>query len=479
MKTIQTGTRHQNFSSLSKVLGRLDILSLSFGAMIGWGWVVLTGEMIVLAGTLGAALAFACGSVMVILIGLLYAELTSALPRAGGELTFTYVGIGPTGSYACSWMLVLAYMTVVAFEVVSLPTVIGYLTNGLSHGYLYSIAGSKIYLSWVAVGFLGTIGIGIINFFGVRMSSFVQGVAAATLLLIGLSFFVPGNIFGDLSNLEPKFTTSEGFLRVLIMTPFFFLGFDVIPQISEEIALPFRTVGRFVLLAIICAASWYILVMWTVGLTLDETARINSELVTADAMAHLYSQSWGTRALIFGGLLGILTSWKAFFLGASRLLYAMARGGMLPPVFARLHPRYKSPVAVILLLTSLSLSAPFFGRQVLVWLVNSGGLATVLSYFFVTVSFIRIRKLYPNLKRPYRVFSPHVIGPLATTATIIFICLYLPGSPSALVWPQEWAIILLWIVLGIFLFSIARKQNTTFNNPNQRIQILGEYADKL
>ena len=216
------------------------------------------------------------------------------------------------------------------------------------------------------------------------------------------------------------------------MTPFLFLGFDVIPQVAEEIKIPFRTVGKLILVSIVMSMSWYAVVQWTVGLNLDASARETSELATADAMAAVYESPWGARALIFGGLLGIITSWNAFFIGASRLLFAMARGGMLPAVFARLHPRYESPVAVIILLSAISTVAPWFGRQVLVWLVDAGSLATVLGYFLVTVSFLRLRKRYPNLERPYQVPAPRLVGSLALLATLFFILLYLPGSPSAL-----------------------------------------------
>jgi APA family basic amino acid/polyamine antiporter len=363
---------------LRRILGRRDVLALAFGAMIGWGWVVLSGEMTTRAGTVGSALAFLVGAFMVLLVGLTYAELTSALSRAGGELAFTFAGIGPRAAFVCAWALVLAYMTVVAFEVVSLPTVVGYVVPGLSSGYLYTVAGWDVHLPWILVGISGALSIALVNYFGIRMSTFVQGAAAITLFVVGLAFFIPGNIRGDTANLAPAFISVEGFFRVVIMTPFFFLGFDVIPQVAEEINIPFRAVGKLILLSIVMAMSWYVLVQWTVGLNLDAAARASSDLVTADAMASVYRSPWGARALVFGGLLGIITSWNAFFIGASRLLFAMARGGMLPAVFAKLHPRYESPVAVIVLLTGISSLAPFFGRQVLVWLVDSGGLATVV-----------------------------------------------------------------------------------------------------
>lgn len=459
--------------ALTKILGRHDVVALAFGAMIGWGWVVLSGEMTTRAGTIGSALAFVVGAIMVLLVGLTYAELTSALSRAGGELAFTFAGIGPGAAYICGWALVLAYMTVVAFEVVSLPTVVGYVATDLRTGYLYTVAGWDVHWPWVLVGIAGAVVIGIVNYFGIRMSSFLQGAAATTLFVVGLALFIPGILRGHAVNLTPRFVSVEGFFRVVIMTPFLFLGFDVIPQVAEEIKIPFRAVGRLILVSIVMAMSWYVLVQWTVGLNLDASARASSELVTADAMSAVYRSEWGARALIFGGILGILTSWNAFFIGASRLLFAMARGGMLPSVFARLHPRYESPVAVIVLLTGMSSFAPFFGRQVLVWLVDAGGLATVLGYFLVTVSFLRLQKQHPGLERPYRTPAPKLVGTLALIATVSFILLYLPGSPSALVWPEEWLIVLGWAALGLLFYL------SSPGNADQAEAILGPYAKKL
>lgn len=84
-------------------------------------------------------------------------------------------------SFVCGWALVLAYVTVVAFEVVSLPTVLGYVFDGLDSGKLYTVAGWDVHLAWVAVGIVGALAIGVVNYFGLRISSFIQGAAATTL----------------------------------------------------------------------------------------------------------------------------------------------------------------------------------------------------------------------------------------------------------------------------------------------------------
>lgn len=465
---------------LRKILGRRDVLALAFGAMVGWGWVVLAGEMIDKAGTLGSALAFVAGAGMVLFVGLTYAELTSAISRAGGELGFTYAGIGPWGAYICGWTLILAYLSVCAFEAVALPTVVGYLFPGFEVGYLYSIAGWDVYLSWVAVGVGGALAIGVINYFGVRFASFLQWSAALSLFLVGLAFFIPGNIGGDTSNLAPLFTGWGGFFQVLIMTPFLFLGFDVIPQIAEEIDLPYQAVGKLILVSILIAVGWYVLVQWTVGLNLDQAQLINRELAPADAMSEVYGSEWAGRFLVVGGLLGIITSWNAFFIGASRLFFAMSRGRMLPPIFSRLHPRHESPVAVVVLVTAITVLAPFFGRQALVWLVDAGGLAVVTGYMLVTVSYLRIHRRFPDLDRPYRAPAPRVTGTLALLITLFFIFLYLPGSPSALIWPMEWIIIITWAALGLaFSWGVRNRMRKAGGQSEQAKQILGPYADKL
>ena len=459
-----------------KILGRRDVLAIAFGAMVGWSWVVLAGEMIVRAGTLGSILAFAAGAVMVWLVGLTYAELTAALSRAGGEISFAFVGLGPLGAFVCGWTLVLAYVAVCAFEAVALPTVVSYLVPGFEVGYLYTVAGWDVHLSWVLVGVGGALATGLVNYFGIRFAAFAQTVAAGGLLLVGIAFFVPGVVRGDTANLVPYVTSWEGVLSVVIMTPFLFVGFDVIPQIAEDIDIPLKAVGRIIILSIVMALGWYGLVQWTVGVSLPAEGLATRALPTADAMTAVYGSPWAGRVLVLGGLLGIVTCWNAFFIGASRLLFAMARGGMLPPVFARLHPRHGSPVAVVAALTLVTAAAPWVGRPALVWLVDAGSLATVVAYLLVAVSFLVIRRRHPGLPRPYRTPAPAVVGWLAVLTTGFFILLYLPGSPSALAWPEEWVIVLLWMGLGLGVARGMRRRVGAMTQGRQARLILGDYA---
>ena len=122
-------------SKFSKVLGSSDIIATAFGAMIGWGWVVSSGEWIQTAGVLGTVFSFLIGGLMIFFVGLTYAELTTALPQCGGEHVFSYRALGSTGSFVCSWALVLSYVGVVCFEACALPTIIQYIYPPFLQGY--------------------------------------------------------------------------------------------------------------------------------------------------------------------------------------------------------------------------------------------------------------------------------------------------------------------------------------------------------
>src|SRR5699024_9730834 len=141
---------------------------------------------------------------------------------------------------------------------------------------------------------------------------------------------------GEVSNMEPLFTPgTAGFFTVLIAIPFLFIGFDVIPQSAEEVNVAARKVGRLVMISVAMATAWYIMVVATrpSALGVDELAKTYSAV--ADAFGTLFSSQLMANILIAGGIAGILTSWNSLLLGACRLVYSMARTGMLPAWFAK------------------------------------------------------------------------------------------------------------------------------------------------
>ncbi len=439
-----------------RVLGRKEVLALAFGAMIGWSWVVLSGTWIYSAGTVGAILAFLFGGLVMLVIGLTYAELASALPFAGGEHVYSHRALGTGASFICTWAIILGYVSVATFEAVALPTVLDSLIPGLDKVFLWQVAGWNVYLTWVLTGVTGTVVITILNIRGVRMAAIVQSAVVLVILIAGILFVSGALLAGDAINMQPLIKEGvSGITLVLVMVPFLFVGFDTIPQAAEEIDLPFKDIGSVLMVSVLMAIAWYSLIVLGVGLVLDQAALGSAgDVVTAEAGARIYGE-FGSTILLLAGLAGIITSWNAFIIGGSRAIYALAQSGLLPSFLGTLHPQYRTPRNAILLIGALSAIGPFFGRPVLEWLVNAGGLGIVVAYAMVALSFLVLRRKEPNLDRPYKVPFGYMVGSTALILSIGLGILYLPGSPSALQWPEEWLIVITWSVLGILLFALS------------------------
>ena len=446
----------ENEQKLLKILGNRDVLTLAFGAMIGWGWVVTAGLWITGAGSLGAILAFAIGGLMVIFVGLTYAELASALPLAGGEHVYSFKAMGRMASFITTWAIILGYVSVVAFEAVALPTVFEYLIPNYSQGYLYTIAEWDVTLTWAGVGILGSILIAWVNYRGIKFSTSIMFILTLLIIIAGILLITGSTIGGSTQNMEPLFDNGmAGLLTVLIMTPFMFVGFDVIPQSAEEINLPQKRIGQLLIFSVVLAIVWYVSVIFGVSRILTPAELNESTLVTADAMGKAFGGSqMMSNILVLGGIGGILTSWIGFYVGGSRAIYALANAGMLPKSLGELHPRYKTPHKAILLITFLSTAAPLLGRPALVWFVDAGGLGLVVAWLMVAISFIILRKKDPEMKRPFKLPGGTTLGWVAAVMAGGIATLYMPGMPSALGGP-EWIIIGVWSVLGIILYNVS------------------------
>ncbi len=455
--------------SFVRVMRRRDVFVLAFGAMIGWSWIALSGNWIDAAGSLGAILAFVAGGLAVTLVGLTYAELAAAMPRAGGEHVYSYRALGRTASFWCTWAILLAYMSVIAFEAVALPTVIEHLFPDYRQGHLWTIAGSDVDFTWLLVAFVATIAMTMINIIGIEVAALVQLLITLLIVLAAMVLVVGAGISGEPGYIQPLFVDgAEGMLSVLVVVPMMLVGFDVIPQAAEEIDLPRADIGTTLVLAIVVAVIFYVVVIGCVAMGLATVECADSAVPTAAAASALLGRTWGGQVVVIGGIGGIVTAWNAFIIGASRALYALARAGQLPAVLGRIHSRYHTPYCAILLIGGLSLIAPLCGRQTMVWLVNAGSFGVIVAYAFVALSFLVLRHKEPSLIRPYRVRYGFVVGSLALVLSLGIMLLFFPYSPAALAWPNEWAIVLGWCLFGIILTLLARRDGNESPNGARR-----------
>ena len=436
----------------AKVLKTPEVIALAFGAMIGWSWVLLTGVWLTAAGTIGTLIAFCVGGLAVTLIGLTYSELASAMPKAGGEHIYTERALGSRWSFVCTWALLFSYVNVCMFEAVALPSAVEYLFPDIRLGTLWNVLGSDVDLGFILIGIGATALVTWVNYLGIRTAAILQAVVTGLIVITGVLFISGAIAFGEASNAQPWIATPvSGILIVLIMVPSMLIGFDVIPQSAEEIDLPPNKIGRLLIFSVACAVAWYIAIAMAVGFGLNADALATTKMATADAASALWSSSWAGSLLVLGGIGGILTSWNAFIIGASRVLFALAESGHVPKVFAKLHPKYKTPYVGILAIGALTMVAPLFGRTILVWLVNSGSFAVTVAFVFVALSFLVLRKTEPDMPRPFKVSHPNLVGYGGVIMSLGLLSAFFPWSASALAWPEEWMTILVWSVIGALL----------------------------
>ena len=460
---------NQKKSDFDKVFSAWDILVIAFGAMIGWGWVVSSGGWIEKGGVIGAAIGFVLGGIMIFFVGLTYAELTAAMPQCGGEHVFSHRAMGATGSFVCTWAIVLGYVSVACFEACAFPTILTYLWPGFLKGYLYTVAGFDIYASWLAVAIIVAFLITVINIIGAKTAAILQTILTVIIGGAGILLIVASVINGDPSNLnEQMFVgTSTGsmiknIISVAVVTPFYFIGFDVIPQAAEEINVPLKKIGKMLILSVVMAVVFYALVIVAVGLVMTPDAIVASQqatgLVTADAMAAAFGTSAMAKVIIVGGMCGIITSWNSFMIGGSRAMYSMAESYMIPKFFAKLHPKFKTPINSLYLIGLLTMIAPFAGRKMLVWISDAGNFGCCMAYCMVAISFVILRKKAPQMDRPYRVPGYKFVGAMAILMSGLMVAMYcIPGSGATLV-AQEWIVVGGWSLLGVVFFVVCKRK---------------------
>lgn len=453
----------KNKKKLNKELNTIDVLVVAFGAMIGWGWVISSGGWIQKAGVLGTILAFILGGLMIYFVGLVYAELTTTYPKNGGAKVFSQQAFGKVMSFICTWSIVLSYIGVVCFEACSFPTIIQYIFPGFLKGHLYTISGFDVYITWLLTAIISTIFITYINIRGIKTAAFLQKVLTFIIAIVGIILIFASIINGNLSNLENQYFVGDelneiltNVLSVSIVAPFFLFGFDVIPQAAEEINVPLKKLGKLIVLSITLAVAFYGLIVLSIGYGMNykeiNFSINNTGLVAADAMSKLFNNNLMAKILILGGLCGIVTSWNSFLIGGSRALQALSDSYMIPILFRKRHKKYNTPYVSLTLIGFLSIISLFFGRQMLIWISNCASFACCVTYFIVSLSFLKLRKIHPNIEKPYKIKHYRVVGISATMLSGFLCIIYLLPGTSCSITKQEMIIIALWCITGLMFF---------------------------
>ncbi len=471
-------------AGLERRLGRFGFFALAFGSMIGVGWVTAIGSWLTQAGPLGTALAFLVGGALMMCIGLCYAEATPMLPVAGGEVAYAYAASGVRASFVVGWLLAFGYISVSAFEAISVGRVAGFLFPGLDSIALYEIGGQPVHLPHLILAFTCTALITGLHYIGVRWVAVVQSALTIGFVALIILFVGAGLVAGDPSHAQPLLARSgggalAGILAVLVTVPFWFVGFDTIPQGAEEAesALPPRLLGVLILSSIVGATAFYVLLVTSVSMVGPWQAIVASDLPAASAFEAAFQSIAWRNLILVAALVGLFTSWNGFFLAGSRVLFSLGRGRIIPGVFGQTHERHGTPHVAVLFTGAVTLVAPLLGRDALLAFVNVGSFCIAAAFLGVALSVLGLRRVRPDLERPYRIPGGALVPVTAATGSLAMLAaMIVPGSPAALVWPRELALLVGILVLGAAFWIAAARVRRETGEATRAWLILEEHA---
>ena len=260
----------------------------------------------------------------------------------------------------------------------------------------------------------------------------------------------------DWSNLEPGFPDGrrwwKGVFSIVAMAPWAFIGFDCIPQSAEEYNFSHKKSTGIMISAILVAAILYIAVCAVTAVGLKPWQELLADR-TNWPTGHVVRNTLGLTGLTVLGVAmfcAVVSGMNAFYISTSRLMYAMANEGSLPKWFAKLSPKYGTPKNAIVFTMCASLFAPWFGREILLWIVDMTSVGAAIVFAYTTASAAIIARKKGDRRQMW-------IGWLGCIFSLFFLSLLtVPGMPGYLSF-QSRVVLFAWIAIGVVFYLIIRK----------------------
>jgi amino acid transporter len=203
---------------------------------------------------------------------------------------------------------------------------------------------------------------------------------------------------------------------------------------------------------------------------------LGHDLLTAKAFEIAFGSDLLVKGILIAILIGLLTSWNGFFLAGSRVLFAMGRGRIISPQLGETHKKFGTPYKAVLFTGIVTFAAAFLGRGAMIAFVDVGSFCIAAAFLGVSFSFLKLKKSFPDLERPYVAPGGKVIGYFSIIgSTLVLLAITLPGSPAALKWPLEWAILIALSVLGLIVWTISKKSRSTTSKEERDYLILERF----
>lgn len=442
-------------SGLKRCLSAFDLTLLGIGAIIGTGIFVLTG--IAAANQAGPAvvLSFVIAGVACAFAALSYAELAASLGGCGSAYGYSYSAFGEFIAWMIGWTLLLEYGMSVAAVANGWS---GYFANALSsmglelpkaisahpeNGGIVNLPAVLVILFLMALLIVGVKESARLNavMVAVKLATIAVFLLAATgeIDTANWSPFMPFGWFERTAGGE-----TVGVLAGASLVFFAYIGFDAVTTAAEEAHNPQRDLPIGILAALAICTVVYIAVSGVLtGVVSYRELGVSSPV--AAALLSL-GHRWASGLVAVGVIAGLVTVMLVLYYGLTRIIFAMARDGLLPPFFGEINPRTQTPVKTIV--TVGLLCALFAGVLPLGKLAQLVNIGTLFAFVMVCVGVILLRRTQPDLPRPFRLPWNPVI-PLLGALFCGALMLFLPG--------HTWSRFTGWLLAGIafyFVYSI-------------------------
>ena len=229
------------------------------------------------------------------------------------------------------------------------------------------------------------------------------------------------------------------------------------------------------LASIAAAAAFYALLILSAAMAMPWEKVTKLPFPAIGAFAAALHSDIGARAVLLAGLVGLLATWNALFIAASRLLYALARAGMIRHEFAQVGVRSGVPIVSVIGVGLLSGAGVFLGRSALLPIISVDAGCFMLIYALVAYAVIRMRRLEPDRHRPYRMPGGAITatGALVATLSMFIESMYLAWEGRVTSVPIEWQILLGWMMLGLLSWALAAPTRAAVTQAEQRRLIMG------
>ncbi len=459
-----TASGGPTMGTLAKTIGTGGFFALSFGSIVGSGWVLVLGEWLKAAGPGGAIIGFAAGGLLMILMAGAYAELASRFPRAGGEFVYILEGLGPRTAFLMGWLLTLSFVAFTAFEAIALAWFIETLIPPIRGSAVYAILGQEIHVSALVLGLGGAAFFTVLNYVGSQHAILFQRVVTYAFIACAIGLIAAGLIFGNPANIRPLFEARSGrswltgVFWIFATSMVFLNGFQSAVYAIEERAVGIgvgKVVGAMIA-GVGAAALFYCLLILSASSAAPWQSLVERDLPSAAAFGALTRSGILSTVVLVVAAISLLKTWNAMHLSAARLILAQARLGFLPTRLSKVHPIHGTPSAAVIFTGICTVVGVLLGRGAIVPIVNMSAVCSTTAFILCLIVLLRLRRSGAaaptfRLSGGTPVVSLAIAGALAAA----LMALFEPFITAARV-PLEWYLLVGWALVGAGL-SAARR----------------------